>query len=143
VKVNEKSFVLGSAAIGMFAGISSVWLPWYLAIALCSMACCVCGFLGMLIGYSDGCAMFEERLAKLIEHNRELGEFVSSRGAAVARMITSTAKVVSARVAFRMVEEVFKNARNEEHREAALKKAGDIVGEEIRSLEDSIQGEKK
>jgi hypothetical protein len=139
----SKLVVTGSALIGMFAGISSVWLPWYLAIGLGGMACCVGSFLGLLIGYADGCMMFEDRLSDLIERNKKMEESLKIRGEGIAKLLAASSQVVASRVSFRLLDEIFRNVRNEEHREAAINKAKEIVDEEIASVESFIGGSKK
>ena len=135
MKCKSTQTIIGSLLMGLAVGWASNFLPGYLSAILGALSCSVCCFFGMLIGYVLG----HQSLRHVVQKNQEMEKAFMERVGRVSVLVSSSAHAVADKVAVRMAYEVFKNSGNEEHREAAILRGAEIVEEEIKALEESIE----
>jgi len=127
--------IMASIVVGCVIGWLSQYLAWYYMLIMVGFGCGFCCFFGMLNGYVIG----NYHYRKIAACNQAMEQYLSQRMGRMGDLISSSAQAVADRVVIRMAQEIFKNADNDEHREAAIHHGAQIVEEEIEALKASIE----
>jgi hypothetical protein len=134
--------LVGCVFIGIFSGVAATELQPAMAAVLGGLLAFVCGFFGALGGISVMGVRHQQEIVALLKEQKQLKVLLRRKMGHVGTLLTSTSEAVATRVAIRMVDELFKNADSDEHRDAAVHRGGQIVSEEVVELVKSIEDAK-